>query len=109
VLGGTGLDPGRLVLVLLGAAKRDPLVFAEPDRFDPDRFAAGRGGERALSFGGGLHYCLGAPLSRLEAAVLLPLLVRRFPGMRLAGQPGWRRSLRMRQLATLPVELGLVS
>jgi cytochrome P450 len=100
-LAGVPVAPGRLVLVFLGAANRDPRVFARPDVFDPSRTE-----ERALSFGGGLHYCLGAPLSRMEAAAALPRLVRRFPALRLAGPPQWRRSLRVRQLSALPVTLG---
>jgi cytochrome P450 len=86
------------VLLFLGAANRDPRRFTDPDLFD-----ASRPGNRPLSFGGGIHYCLGAPLSRMEATVVLPLLVQRFPGLRLAGPPQWRRALRMRQLSHLPV------
>lgn len=96
--GGTQVPEGRLAVLLLGAANRDPRRFAEPDRFD-----AGRPDNRPLSFGGGIHYCLGAPLSRMEATIVLPELVRRFPALRLAGKPQWRRALRMRQLSCLPV------
>lgn len=96
---GTGsVAEGHLAVLLLGAANRDPLRFPEPDRFD-----AGRQDNRPLSFGGGIHYCLGAPLSRLEATIVLPALVRRFPALQLAGEPRWRRALRMRQLSCLPV------
>jgi cytochrome P450 len=96
--GDTPVPEGHLAVLLLGAANRDPRRFAEPDRFD-----AGRPDNRPLSFGGGIHYCLGAPLSRMEAAIVLPELVRRFPALRLAGNPQWRRALRMRQLSSLPV------
>lgn len=96
--GGTQVAEGHLAVLLLGAANRDPRRFAEPDRFD-----ASRPDNRPLSFGGGIHYCLGAPLSRMEAAIVLPELVRRFPALRLAGAPRWRRALRMRQLSCLPV------
>jgi cytochrome P450 len=96
--GGTQVPDGHLAVLLLGAANRDPDRFPEPGRFD-----AGRPDNRPLSFGGGIHYCLGAPLSRMEAAIVLPELVRRFPQLRLAGKPRWRRALRMRQLSCLPV------
>jgi cytochrome P450 len=96
--GGTPVPEGHLAVLLLGAANRDPRRFPDPDRFD-----AGRPDNRPLSFGGGIHYCLGAPLSRMEAAVVLPALARRFPALRLAGSPQWRRALRMRQLTRLPV------
>jgi cytochrome P450 len=97
---GTPVPEGHLAVLLLGAANRDPRRFPEPDRFD-----AGRQDNRPLSFGGGIHYCLGAPLSRMEAAIVLPELVRRFPALRLAGKPQWRRALRMRQLSCLPVRV----
>jgi cytochrome P450 len=97
-IAGTEILPGSLALLFLGAANRDPRRFTDPDRFD-----AGRQDNRPLSFGGGIHFCPGAPLSRMEATVVLPLLVRRFPGLRLAGRPQWRQALRMRQLSHLPV------
>ena len=99
--GGTQVPEGHLAVLLLGAANRDPRRFPEPDRFD-----AGRPDNRPLSFGGGIHYCLGAPLSRMEAAIVLPELVRRFPDLQIAGTPRWRRALRMRQLSSLPVRVG---
>ena len=97
-IGGTAVPAGHLAVLLLGAANRDPARFPQPGRFDVDR-----PDNRPLSFGGGIHYCLGAPLSRMEAAIVLPELVRRFPELRLAGKPRWRRALRMRQLSCLPV------
>ena len=96
--GGTRIPEGHLAVLLLGAANRDPDRFPQPGRFDVDR-----PDNRPLSFGGGIHYCLGAPLSRMEATIVLPELVRRFPQLRLAGIPKWRRALRMRQLSCLPV------
>ena len=99
--GDTPIPEGHLAVLLLGAANRDPDRFPEPGRFDVDRQD-----NRPLSFGGGIHYCLGAPLSRMEATIVLPELVRRFPKLRLAGIPKWRRALRMRQLSSLPVRVG---
>jgi cytochrome P450 len=98
--GGTPIPEGHLAVLLLGAANRDPARFPQPGRFDVDR-----PDNRPLSFGGGIHYCLGAPLSRMEAAIVLPELVRRFPDLHIAGTPRWRRALRMRQLSSLPVRV----
>jgi cytochrome P450 len=98
--GGTPVLAGHLAVLLLGAANRDPGRFPQPGPFDRDR-----PDNRPLSFGGGIHYCLGAPLSRMEATIVLPELVRRFPELRLAGIPKWRRALRMRQLSSLPVRV----
>ncbi len=68
------LEPGERVAVLLGAANRDPAVFPEPDRFDPARDPCPH-----LAFGLGIHFCLGAPLARLELAIAVTTLLRRFP------------------------------
>jgi cytochrome P450 len=105
VLAGTGIPAGTLLIALVGAANRDPAQFADPDRFSPDRFALGRPGGRALSFGGGLHSCIGAALSRMEAVVVLPLLVRRFPRLAIGGLPARHPALRMRIHTRLPVSL----
>ncbi|TYB38486.1 cytochrome P450 [Micromonospora sp. AP08] len=99
--GGVDLPAGSWLIVLLGAANRDPGRYPEADRFDPWRPAV-----HALSFGAGPHYCLGAGLARLEAQVAFPLLLRRLPGLALAG-PGERRvRLTLRGYATLPVTVG---
>jgi cytochrome P450 len=103
---GVRLEPGQLVIALLGAGNRDPDQFPDPDRFDVDRFRGERQGNRVLSFGGGIHQCLGAPLSRMEASVLLPRLVTRFPGLVLAAEPERTPAARMRMYARLPVALG---
>ncbi|GLW07234.1 cytochrome P450 [Microtetraspora sp. NBRC 13810] len=71
---------GDLILIAFGAHGRDPQVNSNPDTFDIDR-----DGRQHLAFGHGLHYCLGAPLARLEAGVALPALFARFPHLRLAG------------------------
>jgi cytochrome P450 len=87
------------VLILLGAANRDPTRFAEPARFDPDR-----PGNAPLSFGGGAHFCLGAALARLEAQVAFPLLLGRFPDLGPAGEPVRRDRLTLRGYASLPIQ-----
>ncbi|WP_280263000.1 cytochrome P450 [Nocardia wallacei] len=100
-LAGVDLHPGQVVLTLLGAANRDPDRFCDPDRLDITRT-----GIPPLSFGAGIHFCLGAPLARLEGAILFPLLMARFPGLRLAEQPRWRTGLSFRGLSTLKVVTG---
>ncbi|GAA4932943.1 cytochrome P450 [Streptomonospora halophila] len=90
------------MLVLVGAAGRDPAVFPDPARFDLTRENAGE----HLSFSGGAHYCLGAPLARLEGEIALRTLVRRFPHLRAAEAPRRRRTTTIRGLARFPVHAG---
>jgi cytochrome P450 len=78
-IGGVPLPADANLLLLLGSANRDPAVFAEPDRFDIHR----RNAKEHLSFGSGAHFCLGAPLARLEARVALEELSARLPSLRL--------------------------
>ncbi|MGP3937000.1 cytochrome P450 [Nonomuraea sp. KM88] len=79
-LAGTRIQAGDLVLVRLEAAHRDPRHFADPDAFVPERTSS-----PSLVFGHGVHYCLGAPLARLEVAAVIGALARQLPGLRLAG------------------------
>jgi len=98
-LGGQRIAPGALVVVGIGAANRDPEVFPDPDRFD-----VGRSENRHLAFGFGTHFCLGAPLARLEAEIAFQQLLARFPTARLA-KPDvtYRPNVVLRGLTELPV------
>jgi cytochrome P450 len=97
-IGGVEIEAGSRVVAYLGAGNRDPRQFAEPERLD-----LSRADNAPLSFGGGIHYCLGAPLARLEAQVAFPALLRRFPKLELAGEPERRDSLTIRGFTRLPV------
>jgi cytochrome P450 len=100
-LGGHTIRRGELVIAILNSADRDPARFEEPDRLD-----VAREDTRHLAFGRGSHYCLGAPLARLEAEIALETLFRRLPGLRLAvprHQLEWRPTPGFRRLVELPV------
>ena len=99
-LGGLTVQPGERVVAYLGAGNRDPERFAEPEQLD-----LARADNAPLSFGGGIHYCLGAPLARLEARVAFPALWKRFPNLALAGEPERRDSLAIRGYTRLPVRI----
>jgi cytochrome P450 len=86
---------------MLGAANRDPRRFAWPDAFDPMRTD-----NQVLSFGAGVHYCLGVALSRLEGQLALPMVLRRFPGIAVSGEPGERKKLMLRGYDRLAVTIG---
>ncbi|WP_284117293.1 cytochrome P450 family protein [Streptomyces fragilis] len=101
-IGGERIAPGDPVLVVLAAADRDPARFGEPDLLD-----LGRQDNQHLGYGHGIHYCLGAPLARLEGRVGLGALFTRLPDLRPAVEPEelrWRGGLIMRGVRTLPVE-----
>lgn len=101
-VGGVAVATGDPVLVVLAAADRDPARFADPDRLD-----LARSDNQHLGYGHGIHYCLGAPLARLEGRTALATLLTRLPDVRLAADPSdlrWRGGLIMRGLRTLPVQ-----
>ena len=97
-IGDTKVAKGDSMMLLLAAAGHDASEFDSPGIFDPDRKAF-----RHLAFGKGLHYCLGAPLARLEAAVALSAVTARFPDARIIGEPVYKPNVTLRGLATLEV------
>ena len=100
---GFPLRRGDSVVMLLGAANRDPDRFQAPDRLD-----VRRGDQNHLAFGRGIHHCLGAPLARLEGRVVLEALIERFGSMRLIeDRPAFRSSVVLRGLLALPVAAAL--
>lgn len=98
---GTVVREGEKVAALLGAANRDPAVFAAPDRFD-----VGRTPNPHLGFGAGIHFCLGAPLARVEIQSVLAALRTRLPGVTLAAEPERRPEFVIRGLRALDVAAG---
>jgi cytochrome P450 len=98
VLGGLDIRKDDMVHLMVGAAHRDPARHTNPDRFDPQR-----GKSEHFAFSGGIHYCLGAPLARLEAQTLLHQMVRRLPRLALAQQPSWAPRVAFRRLLNLDV------
>ena len=102
-LGGVPIGPGEVVLVALSGANRDASRYADPERLDVGRDAGGH-----LAFGHGIHYCLGAPLARLEAEIAFGGLLERYGEMTLAVSPDmlrWRPSSLIHGLESLPVRL----
>jgi cytochrome P450 len=88
---GTTVTPGQEIILLLASANRDPARFEDPDRFDIARWP-----NPHLSLGSGIHFCLGAPLARMEARAALAALIHRFPDLRLEAEPQWRETVNLR-------------
>ncbi len=99
-IGDTTVVKGDSMMLLVAAAHRDPAEFDRPDVFYPDR-----GSVRHLAFGRGPHFCLGAPLARLEAGVALSAVTARFPHASLGGEPQYKPNVTLRGLAALPVSI----
>jgi hypothetical protein len=97
--GGISLEKGQSVVCLLGSADRDPAVYSDPDRLDITRRDV-----RPLSFGGGIHYCVGAQLARIEAGIAVTTLLHRLPNLQLddIDCPDWRQTFVLRGLNKLP-------
>jgi cytochrome P450 len=100
-LAGETITEGSLVLILPGAANRDPAKHPDADTFDPDRVDL-----QHLSFGAGPFYCVGAGLARMEGRAAFGQLFQRFPQLQLAGEPVRSHSLLLRGHASMPIRLG---
>ena len=99
-IGGRTIAKGEMVMPFIGAADRDPSQFPDPDRLDLTR-----ADNRHIAFGWGIHFCLGAPLARVEGQIAIDALVRRLPRLELmTDAPEYRQSLTLRGLKTLPVK-----
>jgi cytochrome P450 len=98
-LGGVTIPANESIIALLGAANRDPAQYPDPDKLD-----VGRPNVRPMSFGGGIHHCLGAQLARLEGELVFTALVERFPALELPEKetPQWKPSFTLRGLTRLP-------
>jgi cytochrome P450 len=99
-LAGTPIPAGSAVLLLLGAANRDPSLCPEPDQLRVDREPT-----RHLAFGHGIHFCLGAPLARLEAQIVFRAMAEHFTDIALAGTPEWKPATVLRGLRHLPLAM----
>ncbi|MEX0367166.1 MAG: cytochrome P450 [Ruegeria sp.] len=97
-VGGHSVGPGDEIALMLGAAGRDPAVFERPDQFDPARVKNAH-----MAFGGGLHFCVGAPLARLEMQIALPMLFEALPDLRIVEDPVYADSYHFHKLDRLIV------
>lgn len=97
-IGGVQIKAGQKIAALLGSANRDPDMFEQADHFDIRRDP-----NNHIAFGAGIHFCLGAPLARLEMAVTVPRLIERLPNLRLAGEPVQRDTFVLRGYHSIPV------
>ncbi len=105
-IGGVTIEPGEFVMTLLGAANRDPEHFEDADAFDVTRGERDSAADRHLAFGFGIHFCLSAPLARLEGEAALRSFVQRFPNARLLDErPQYRAQITLRGLESLRVGL----
>jgi cytochrome P450 len=99
-IGDTDIVKGDTIMLLLAAAQRDPASIDRPDEFDPDREVI-----RHLGFGKGPHFCLGAPLARLEASVALSAVTARFPKAHLTDEPVYKPNVTLRGMDALAIAL----
>jgi cytochrome P450 len=100
-IGGVDIPKGAEVALLFGSANRDPEVFPDPDRLD-----VGRPDNPHISFGAGIHFCLGAPLARVELLESFTALLEAAPALRLTEEPRWKPNYVIRGLESLKVTTG---
>lgn len=98
-IAGVEIKKGCRIITLLGSANRDPDANEDPDSFNVERKNV-----KHLSFSEGIHFCLGAPLARMEAEVIFDLLLERFPEARIVGEPKWKENITMRGLESLVIK-----
>jgi len=96
--GGQSFKKGEVIGLMLGAANRDPVRFKDADRFDPFRTDG-----QNVSFGAGIHFCIGAPLARIELQVALSTLFKRLPSLRLEAEPRYNNVYHFHGLERLDV------
>lgn len=99
---GHEISPGDLVIIMVGSANRDPVQFSKPDKLNIKRL-----NNRHLAFSHGIHYCLGAPLARAHAQIALPAILERFPNVSLSDKPKWQKTIFIRELRKLEINLGI--
>ncbi len=97
-IGGQAIEAGALIFPMLSAANRDPSVFT-----NPDAFSIQREDNKQLAFGYGIHFCLGAPLARVEGAIAIGKMIERLPTMELVNEPQWRHDVAIRSLDALKI------
>lgn len=108
--GGQRIAKGQRVFAMINAANRDPEVFSDPQRFDIRRPPPSGTPLGQFAFGHGIHFCIGAPLARLEGRIALPILAERIRNPRvIGGEPEWLDSLSFRGLTTLPLAAEFVA
>jgi cytochrome P450 len=102
-LGGTEIPAGAFALMIVAAANRDPAQFKDPEKFD-----IARDPNEHVAFGEGIHFCIGAPLARMEARIAFEAMLERFPRLRLkdpAIKPKYKGSYFLRGLESLPLAI----
>ena len=103
-IGGQHFEIGQEIALLLGAANRDPAAFKNPDNLQLDRNP-----NPHVSFGGGIHYCLGAPLARLEIQISIPIFLQRLPRVQLETTPTYSNNYHFHGLESITMVTGNTS
>ncbi|MFM1953394.1 MAG: hypothetical protein RL187_603, partial [Actinomycetota bacterium] len=99
-IGGVTIREGQKIAALLGSANRDEAIFESPERFDITRNP-----NPHIGFGAGIHFCIGAPLARMEMSIAVPALLTRFPSIALSGEPVSRGTFVLRGWSEVPIHI----